>query len=418
VEAHVQQQPGRCCNRKCHASLANARAWANGAGTTIRQPPLFRCSPISAARDRRRALDALVAAGSAARGTAARRGVTCEPPREASARRPLDQRRDGAGQARGHQSARARRAAGRGTVEGSARRLGRDRRAGLHQSAGWLAARGWAELNLIAARAGRLWPLRHGRRQHGQCRVRFGQSRPGRCTWATAAARCVGDALASAARIRRTPGDHREYYVQRRRRAGRCPRPLGPPALPRSAVARTVGAVPEGLYPGDYLVPLGQALAAEFGDAYAMAPEGGLACALFRTRAGCRDDGHDPRRSGDASASTTICSVPKPNCRPPGKVDAAEAWLRAHDLVYDGELEAPKGKTLEDWEPVALPLFRSTKFGDDQDRPIKKSDGSWTYFARTSPITSRRLKPPTRWWISGRGPCRARWSGSRRRSPR
>ncbi|MFA7603928.1 MAG: DALR anticodon-binding domain-containing protein, partial [Novosphingobium sp.] len=63
-----------------------------------------------------------------------------------------------------------------------------------------------------------------------------------------------------------------------------------------------------------------------------------------------------------------------------GKPAAAEAWLRARDLVYDGMLEAPKGKTPDDWEPVALPLFRSTKFGDDQDRPIRKSDGSWTYF--------------------------------------
>jgi arginyl-tRNA synthetase len=63
-----------------------------------------------------------------------------------------------------------------------------------------------------------------------------------------------------------------------------------------------------------------------------------------------------------------------------GKPEAAEAWLRAHDLVYDGHLEAPKGKTPEDWEPVELPLFRSTRFGDDQDRPIRKSDGSWTYF--------------------------------------
>ncbi len=43
-------------------------------------------------------------------------------------------------------------------------------------------------------------------------------------------------------------------------------------------------------------------------------------------------------------------------------------------------LEAPKGETPDDWEPVELPLFRSTLFGDDQDRPIKKSDGSWTYF--------------------------------------
>ncbi len=63
-----------------------------------------------------------------------------------------------------------------------------------------------------------------------------------------------------------------------------------------------------------------------------------------------------------------------------GKPEQAEEWLRAHDLVYDGQLEAPKGKAVEDWEPVELPLFRSTRFGDDQDRPIRKSDGSWTYF--------------------------------------
>ena len=63
-----------------------------------------------------------------------------------------------------------------------------------------------------------------------------------------------------------------------------------------------------------------------------------------------------------------------------GMPQKAEAWLRAHDLVYDGILEAPKGETPEDWEPVVLPLFRSTQFGDDQDRPIKKSNGSWTYF--------------------------------------
>ena len=62
------------------------------------------------------------------------------------------------------------------------------------------------------------------------------------------------------------------------------------------------------------------------------------------------------------------------------KPEAAEAVLRARDLVYDGVLEAPKGETPEDWEPVELPLFRSTRYGDDQDRPIRKSNGSWTYF--------------------------------------
>jgi arginyl-tRNA synthetase len=63
-----------------------------------------------------------------------------------------------------------------------------------------------------------------------------------------------------------------------------------------------------------------------------------------------------------------------------GKPEAAEHDLRARGLIYDGLLEAPKGQELEDWEPVVLPLFRSTQFGDDQDRPIKKSNGQWTYF--------------------------------------
>ena len=145
----------------------------------------------------------------------------------------------------------------------------------------------------------------------------------------------------------------------------------------REALGETVE-IPEGLYPGDYLVPVGAALAAEFGDKYVTAPESEWLI-TFRTRAvaammdmiradlatlGIRHDLFSSEAELQAS----------------GKVDAAEAWLRAHDLVYDGLLEAPKGKTLEDWEAVELPLFRSTKFGDDQDRPIKKSNGAWTYF--------------------------------------
>ena len=146
----------------------------------------------------------------------------------------------------------------------------------------------------------------------------------------------------------------------------------------REALGEAVGEIPEGLYPGDYLIPAGQALAAEFGDRYAHAPEGEW-LALFRQKTvaamlemikadlallGIRHD----LFSSEAELQAA------------GKPAEAEAWLRARDLVYDGVLEAPKGKTVEDWEPVALPLFRSTKFGDDQDRPIKKSDGSWTYF--------------------------------------
>ncbi|WP_295638532.1 arginine--tRNA ligase [Novosphingobium sp.] len=146
----------------------------------------------------------------------------------------------------------------------------------------------------------------------------------------------------------------------------------------REALGFEVGAIPEGLYPGEYLIPVGQQLAAEFGDKYAAAPEAEW-LVLFRTRAVAamlvmiRADLallgiHHDLFSSEAELQAA------------GKPELAEKWLRAHDLVYDGVLEAPKGKLLDDWEPVALPLFRSTRFGDDQDRPIKKSDGNWTYF--------------------------------------
>ncbi|WP_338466483.1 arginine--tRNA ligase [Novosphingobium sp. ZN18A2] len=146
----------------------------------------------------------------------------------------------------------------------------------------------------------------------------------------------------------------------------------------REALGEDIGEIPAGLYPGDYLVPVGQELAKEYGDKYAAAPEADW-LVPFRTRAVAAmlvAIKHDLSLLGihhDLFSSEAELQAA-------GKPEAAEKWLRAHDLVYDGELEAPKGKTPEDWEPVELPLFRSTKFGDDQDRPIKKSDGSWTYF--------------------------------------
>ncbi|UIP06529.1 arginine--tRNA ligase [Erythrobacter sp. SDW2] len=146
----------------------------------------------------------------------------------------------------------------------------------------------------------------------------------------------------------------------------------------REALGEDIGDIPEGFYPGDYLVPVGQAAAEEFGERYQGAPEGEWldifkAFAVERMMDMIRSDLallgiHHDLFSSEAALQAA------------GKPEAAEAWLRQHDLVYDGVLEQPKGKTVEDWEPVELPLFRSTKFGDDQDRPIKKSDGRWTYF--------------------------------------
>lgn len=146
----------------------------------------------------------------------------------------------------------------------------------------------------------------------------------------------------------------------------------------REALGEDVGAVPEGLYPGDYLVPVGQALATEYGDRYAAAEESEW-LATFRQfavaemmkliKADLALLGiHHDIFSSEAELQAALMP------------EKAEAWLREQDLVYDGVLEAPKGELPDDWEPVELPLFRSTRFGDDQDRPIKKSNGSWTYF--------------------------------------
>jgi len=147
----------------------------------------------------------------------------------------------------------------------------------------------------------------------------------------------------------------------------------------REALGEDIGAIPEGLYPGDYLKPVGERLAQEFGPAYKDAAESEW-LGLFRERSVAammemiRADLALLGIHHDLFSSEAELQAAK-------KPEAAEAWLREKGLVYDGVLEAPKGKAPpEDWEPVELPLFRSTEFGDDQDRPIKKSNGAWTYF--------------------------------------
>ena len=132
------------------------------------------------------------------------------------------------------------------------------------------------------------------------------------------------------------------------------------------------------LYPGEYLKPVAETLAAEFGSKYLDEPIQ-VWLPIFRNRAVAamlvmiRDDLALLGIHHDVFASEAEVQRAK-------KPEAAEAFLRSRDLVYDGELEAPKGEVDPDWEAVTLPLFRSTQFGDDQDRQIKKSDGSWTYF--------------------------------------
>jgi arginyl-tRNA synthetase len=147
----------------------------------------------------------------------------------------------------------------------------------------------------------------------------------------------------------------------------------------REALGEAIGGIPEGMYPGDYLVPVGAALAAEFGDRYASAPEAEWLPA-FRARAiqaMIELIQHDLALLGihhDTFASEAEVQAT-------GAVDRALDTMRAKGLVYEGALERPKSIDPHDeWEPVALTLFRASQFGDDQDRPIKKADGSWTYF--------------------------------------
>jgi arginyl-tRNA synthetase len=133
-----------------------------------------------------------------------------------------------------------------------------------------------------------------------------------------------------------------------------------------------------GFYPGEYLIPVANTLAKEFGDQFILAPEPQW-LDLFKRRtvaAMLELIKHDLALLGvhhDLFSSEAELQAA-------GAPERAEETLRGKGLVYQGVLEAPKGETPDDWEPVELTLFRSTQFGDDQDRPMKKSNGAWTYF--------------------------------------
>jgi arginyl-tRNA synthetase len=147
----------------------------------------------------------------------------------------------------------------------------------------------------------------------------------------------------------------------------------------REALGEDIGEIPEGLYPGDYLKPVAVVLAADYGDDLVEAPEEHW-LPIFREaaiEAMLNLIRHDLALLGihhDIFSSEAELQAS-------GAVDRAMQVLRDKGLVYEGTLERPKSLDPHDeWEPVELTLFRSTQFGDDQDRPMKKSDGSWTYF--------------------------------------
>lgn len=137
--------------------------------------------------------------------------------------------------------------------------------------------------------------------------------------------------------------------------------------------------IAEGLYPGDYLITVGEALKARFGatfldqpEAVWLAPVREMATTLMMER--IRADLAALGVAMDVYASEKALHGT-------GRIEAAIEALRGQGLIYEGVLEPPKGKAPEDWEPRRQTLFRATAFGDDVDRPVMKSDGSWTYFA-------------------------------------
>ncbi len=147
----------------------------------------------------------------------------------------------------------------------------------------------------------------------------------------------------------------------------------------REALGETIDEIPEGLYPGAYLKDVGAALAKRDGDKWREAAEAEWlpevrSFAIAELMALVREDLKAAGVDQEVFASEKALVEA-------GAVEAVVETLSSRDLLYEGVLEPPKGKLPEDWEPRPQTLFKATEFGDDTDRPIKKSDGSWTYFA-------------------------------------
>lgn len=135
----------------------------------------------------------------------------------------------------------------------------------------------------------------------------------------------------------------------------------------------------DGTYPGDYLVPVGQALKDKVGDAYLNQPEDVW---LADVREYATEAMMDLIRADLAQLGIKMDKFfSEKSLYGTGLIEAALKSLDDKGLIYEGVLEPPKGKKPEDWEPREQTLFKSTEHGDDVDRPVKKSDGGWTYFA-------------------------------------
>ena len=171
---------------------------------------------------------------------------------------------------------------------------------------------------------------------------------------------------------------HREYYIND---AGAQIEVLARSAYLRyrEACGEDVGDIPEGLYPGEYLKPVGAALKAAHGDALMAADEGEW---LPRVKDFAIEAMMELIRADLAALGITHETFfSERELHSSGRIDAALQALVDKGLIYEGVLEPPKGKLPDDWEARPQTLFKASAFGDDTDRALKKSDGSWTYFA-------------------------------------
>ena len=196
-----------------------------------------------------------------------------------------------------------------------------------------------------------------------------------------------GDALASLLDV--TGHDvTREYYIND---AGGQVDVLARSAYLRylEALGEDIGEIPAGLYPGDYLIPVGQALATEFGASLKDKCETEW-LETVKTKAIAMM--MDLVRADLASLNIRQeVFFSEKSLHTSGAVDRTIAYLESKGHVYKGRLEKPKGEVPEDWEDREQTLFRSTTLGDDVDRPLKKSDGSYTYFASDVAYTKDKI---------------------------
>ncbi len=145
------------------------------------------------------------------------------------------------------------------------------------------------------------------------------------------------------------------------------------------ALGEVIDEIPEGLYPGEYLIPVGNALAEKYGDKWKNKPESEW---LIDIRDFATDKMMDLIREDlDVLGIHHDVFFSELSLHKNGDIQKGLERLEQKGLIYQGVLEPPKGKLPDDWEVRPQTLFKSTEFGDDVDRALKKSDGSWTYFA-------------------------------------